>query len=304
MTTATLTLDNVLASAGLDWRADKVGLYTDSMDVVSTHRAIRRSDTGAILGVVGEGYEPVQNASMLDYLRDLTAHAPDLEVFKAGNIDGGRRVFIEARVPSLAIVLGDDITHFHFTLINGHAGNGAMSARGVYFRKTCTNRLAAQDRRAYEDRKGQLSLGVSFRHTRFVADRMTDVSHAFRRSLVEHEATLMAYKSLAAARSTPETLAAIILAAWPISKDDNGGEGERARTIRLDRTARIESIRRSPTCNVIGTAGSIFADLNAVTEYVDHHAMKDADKRFASAHFGGALEDAKARAYGAALALV
>ncbi len=295
---STLTLP-----AALDWAAEKVDLFTHTLDPVPTHRAIRRSDTGAILGVVGEGYTPVQNHDLMDYIADLSAHAPDLRIVGSGCIDNGRRVYIEAEVPTLAIVLGDDVTQFRFTITNGHAGNGAISARGVYFRTRCTNRLAAADRKTYNE-LNKLSIGTSFRHTRYVKDRMADVAHAFRRTMSEHEVTVMAYRALASKPSTEQTLASIIAAAWPVILDpDTKCEADRARAIRLNREETVKEIRRSPTCNVNGTAGTVFSDLQAVTEYVDHKSQKDDAKRFASANFGGAGEEAKERAWSAALAL-
>jgi hypothetical protein len=59
---------SMIAAAGLDWTVERHPLeavvereYQALRVPVPRHVANVRSDTGAVLGVVGEGYEPLQN---------------------------------------------------------------------------------------------------------------------------------------------------------------------------------------------------------------------------------------------------
>ena len=287
----------VLRLAGLDWEARRVGLYTSDMAVVDTHRAIVRSDTGAVLGVVGEGFEVLQNAEMLGYVRDLaTAAGVEMTVETAGALGAGETVWVLAKVPSLGFAVGKDEAECYFLAAQGHGGNRTLNLMPTTVRVVCQNtlRMAGQAGRS-------LSAGFAIKHTASLRDRMAVVRNAYAQAVRDHERTREAWTTLAGVPSRADSLERIVRGTWTVAKD----EGDRARQIRFEREAGIAAIRRSATCDVEGTAGTVFADLQAVTEWIDHNGgMKDNGRRFASTMLGGALDDAKGRAWEAALALV
>lgn len=292
-----LTDTNVAQAAGLDWNVEKVNLYTSDLMGVDSHRAIKRADSGAILGVVGKAYEPVQNADMFGWLRNV-AGVNAATVMRAGERDGGATVWALAQIPDLDISIGKDISQGQMLFTTSHDGGGAVRIQPFMLRQVCTNGLRMM---AAGTMKGTLSTGYSVRHTSGVHDSLRSIADAYARTLKDFSATREAYVAMAEKRASADTLAALINAAWPVKAEAD--ETERASTMRRNREFAINRIHRSYTCQVEGTAGSVFAALQAVTEYVDHDATKKDDSTFGSAYFG-AGDEAKGRAWGAALALV
>ncbi len=291
--------------AGLAWTVSKVDLFTADMVSVDTHRAIKRDDTGTIMGVVGKGYEIVQNADGFGWSRNV-AGINQAVVERAGERDGGRTTWMLLSIPGMELELGQDRSQGHILFTNSHDGGGSVKIQPYMLRLVCTNGLRMM---AGGSMSGTLSSGYSVRHTAGVHDALRSIANAYARTLRDFDATREAYQSLAQKRATADTLAAIIAAAFPIVKEGED-ETERARTIRRDRERAIDVIRRSATCQVEGTAGTVFADLNAVTEFIDHggsvgtrFTAKQEDARFGAAYFG-AGDEAKGRAWNAALALV
>jgi phage/plasmid-like protein (TIGR03299 family) len=301
---APLSDPRILEVAGLNWTAEKVGLWTETMETVETHRAIRRSDTGAILGVVGEGFQTLQNAEMLDYLRTV-GKDHEMTVETAGALGAGETVWCMARIPDMDfIVAGKDVIQSYFLIAQGHAGNRMLNIMPTTVRVVCQNtlRAATSNEKGRMGKANTLSAGYALRHTSGMRAGMDAIARVYQSAMADNARTQEAMRGLASVRSTADSLPAIVAAAWPVKADAD--ETQRAETIRLNRLSEIRAIRRSETCNVEGTAGTLFADFNAVTEWIDHESISDKAKRFVSSQFGGAMDDAKGRAWEAALALV
>src|SRR6266542_544208 len=76
---ATHSAAEMIAAAGLDWRVEQHPLeavvereYQSLRLPVPRHVANVRSDTRAVLGVVGEGYEPLQNRAAFAFCDAIT----------------------------------------------------------------------------------------------------------------------------------------------------------------------------------------------------------------------------------------
>ena len=92
-----LTGREAITAAGLGYTVDKVALMTDSLQMVKSHVATRRSDTGEILGVVGQNYKVVQNAEAFDFMDNLVAEG--LRYHTAGALGKGDRIWMLATLP-------------------------------------------------------------------------------------------------------------------------------------------------------------------------------------------------------------
>jgi hypothetical protein len=74
---------SMAAAAGLDWQVEQHPLeavvereYQSVRVRVPRHLANLRSDTRAVFGVVGEGYEPLQNAAAFAFCDAITDSGP------------------------------------------------------------------------------------------------------------------------------------------------------------------------------------------------------------------------------------
>lgn len=302
---------DVLRLAGLDWEARKVSLYDADMEVVASHRVVKRSDTGAHLGVVGEGFGLLQNADMLGFFRDV-AGASDMTVETAGALGDGGRVWALAKVPALGISIGNDQVNPYLLITNGHNGRHALRVLPTTVRVVCQNTLGMATSRKTGS---TLASGWTIRHDGDTAGALKDIARAYAQTRTDWETTGDALRFLASKPSTSDSLANIMAHAFPVKPYKLPGlpgadharkakeAAERAEARTKERAQRIAEIRASDTCNVDGTAGTLFADLQAVTEWLDHEGNTNRESRFASAVLEGERAEAKANAWDAAVAL-
>lgn len=304
----------LIRAAGLDWSADAVGLYTTAMDPVTTHKAIVRSDTKAQLGIVGAGYNALSNADLLAFFRDV-AGVRDFTVETAGALGKGETVWMLARIPGLELAKGDDISRGYMLIRNNHDGQSSARIVPTMVRVVCANTMAMaqseENQRRGRHGRNTLSGGWCVRHTSGIKTALADIADAYARTLNDYETTRAAFSALTGKPLSSAAFDKMMLAAFAANPKESGEESERSKTIAKNRSDRIHAILASATCNVSGTAGTLWAGLNAITEYVDHDARtrsigneSDAAQRFASSCFDGAGSKAKAAAWEAALALV
>lgn len=297
-----LTDPEIAKAAGLAWAPEVVGLYRQDMEVVAEHKAIVRSDTRETLGIVGKGYVPLANDTLFGFFRAV-AGSSGMTVETAGALGRGERVWALARVPSLDLVLGQDASRGYLLISTSHDGSASVRIQPTLVRVVCQNTLRmAMGGRA---RRGTLTTGYSVRHTAGMDAAIRDIAQAYAQARTDWDATKDMVTTLASRTLTHAAFDAMMAAAF------KSGEGDRARALAENRAVKIRTILAGPTCNVQGTAGTLWAGLNAITEYIDHDAQtrvvaegSERENRFESAVLGGNGDRAKANALDAALALV
>ena len=297
--------------SGLNWAIDKVGLRTDDLAPIPGQFAIRRADTGRVLGIVGPDYVPLQNEAAFSFFSDL-AHAGQISFESAGSFQNGTITWVQCRLPDLLIRLGDDISETMLFISNGHIGNRALTIAPTSFRIVCQNtlRLAEAEHRAQRRSQPGLEVGWTVRHTRGMTAALADIRDAYARTLKSHAVTTQAYEFLAGKRMTERLKGAFFGRVFAAPAATGPDESERAKSIASNRRERLEAILASSTSTVRGTKGTAFALLNAATEYIDHErATRSADggdpeeSRLMSATFGSGA-DLKERAWGTIMELV
>src|SRR4051794_22166998 len=94
------------------------------------------------LGVVGTGYEPLQNEDHADFLNTLADQSG--AVFDtAGSLRGGRQVFITMKLPETLTVGGIDSIDLNIAALNLHDGSSAFRILITPVRVVCANTQAA-----------------------------------------------------------------------------------------------------------------------------------------------------------------
>src|SRR5215217_2692926 len=144
---ATQSAAEMIAAAGLDWRVEQHSLeavvereYQSARLPVPRHVANVRSDTRAVLGVVGEGYEPLQNAAAFAFCDAITA-AGRAQWIGAGSTRGGARVHALMRLDrevKIGGAEGEDVLPL-LCFRNGHDGGLAVTVSVAPFRLACLN---------------------------------------------------------------------------------------------------------------------------------------------------------------------
>jgi phage/plasmid-like protein (TIGR03299 family) len=304
-TTATDTVRAMLASKGLDWEVATQDLVlasdTESCDSLAECRAVParavvRRDTGAILGVVGLDYEPVQNWQKLAPALPLIEAGGTLA--RAGTLRGGRKVWVEIDVKVEGEVLRGDVVKHRLLIASSHDGSMSLRIQDQLVRLVCTNGMTSVETGA----------SVSLRHTATVHDRLAQMAQLVAAARMRFEGAMAQYRALASRRlSAVETVEYVRAVFAPPRTEarqltDGAPTGERVanRVIELVETGRGSGI--------YGVRGTAWGAYNAVTQYLTHDRGNDADRRTDSLWFGNgaslnrkALDMALALARGEAL---
>lgn len=143
------TVAGAIQLAGLDWEVEAWPLSATDGDrkvAVGTHVLNVRSDTKAPLGVVGEGYVPLQNTELGGFAEQLMGVGVRIE--SAGSLRGGKRVWMLCRTEEVVEFgrNGDDRVVPYILLANGHDGALAFTVQPT------TVRVAPTRGRPYQHR--------------------------------------------------------------------------------------------------------------------------------------------------------
>lgn len=164
VTNRVLNMKEALVESGLDWMVEKRPLFFpgkngDYHDSLEAFGIIRTTDE-KLLGVHGEGYNPIQNEESFEFCETLLQEGATYET--AGSLFGGKRIFITANLRSIDI-LGDSVNEF-LVLANSHDGTMPMTGMITPIRVVCNNtlRMAIANARRI----------VKIRHTKNAADRI------------------------------------------------------------------------------------------------------------------------------------
>ena len=112
-----------------------------TLPVPGAYATIRTNPfTGAseTLGVVGAGYQPLQNEEHARFL-NLLADESGATFDTAGSLRGGRQVFITMRLPRHLLVGGTDRVDLNIAALNSHDGSTAFRVLTTQVRVVCAN---------------------------------------------------------------------------------------------------------------------------------------------------------------------
>lgn len=241
-------------------------------------KVLHRSDTGAPLAVVSDGYNVVQPAEIMGFFSDLVALG-GFQLETAGALSYGRRVWALASVGEAAPVVDGDMVKPYLLLGTSYDGTMATVAKFTAIRVVCNNTITAAVSEA-DTEKGYLKNGIRVLHSeRFDADavrlQLGIVANQFERFLVQS-------RQLADVQMSFESADSFVLELLkPYHQGKTAVSDSRAykRIMKLFEGAAIGS-------DIDGVTGTRWGMLNAVTELVDHERGRSDNTRLESAWFG------------------
>jgi phage/plasmid-like protein (TIGR03299 family) len=92
------------------------------------------------LGIVGDGYKPIQNSELAEFCQALAKNGDKVQVETAGSIRHGAKVWFLLRGESFSVRKEDEIRPY-VCVANGHDGWTAMRATFTNVRVVCSNTL-------------------------------------------------------------------------------------------------------------------------------------------------------------------
>lgn len=269
-------IQGLMDKSKLNWTVKTTPLFTGEGVQVS-NKAIVREDTGAVLGVVGSRYTPVQNKAAFGFFNDFL-NTGSVELTNAGSIEGGKKIFIQAKILNTeASVTGNDTVTNYLTIGKAHNGSMALSVGFTPIRMFCANQLNVVNNAA-ESRM------LKFRHTPKIHENIEQVAAILNLAKQDFEATLEQYRYL----STQAVNSAAQLEEYV--KIVFSGDNYKA----------LELEGKSPSRQIITNVFELFEGgrgasktqntywkaYNAINEYLNHERGNSDQKRFDSISFG------------------
>lgn len=217
--------------------------------------------TGApeALGVVGAGYEPLQNEDHAEFLNNLADQSG--AVFDtAGSLRRGRQVFITMKLPDTLRVGGSDAVDLNIAALNSHDGSGAFRTLVTPVRVVCANTQAAA--------LASHTSSFSVRHTRNAKSAVTAARDALGLTFAYVEAFEDEAERLIQTTLSDSAFDALMEATFgPLDPDAS----ERVKQADTDRHETLSFLFHEADTQA-GIRGTAWAGYQAVVEYVDHYA--------------------------------
>lgn len=129
---------DALVYAGLDWRVEQEKVCTEDGVPIPGYKVNVRSTDHAPLGIVSDRYKVVQNEDDFQFTDDLLGEGVTYET--AGALQGGRKVWLLARMPQRYVIAGDEITPY-MVFMNSHDGSSGVKVAMTPIRVVCQNTL-------------------------------------------------------------------------------------------------------------------------------------------------------------------
>lgn len=279
----TMTAQEALTAAHLaDWNVRKVPLWADIRDdadyngkgaaalsvpnkyaTVFNNPVTRRITP---LGVVGNKYTPIQNEALTDFANALVDES-GAHYETAGSLYNYNRTFITLKLPKTMVLTGpngdQDVTDWYLALFNSHDGSSAMFGLITQVRVVCANTANWAIRGAQN--KFSVPHTAGWKANVEVARQTLGLSFEYQEAFqVEVERLLDTAFSVDDAKDFIEELVDL--------KKAEKSEHHLSASVKRQTEANtiLKLFVESPTIQGTPIAGTAYAALNAVTEYVDH----------------------------------
>ena len=258
------TIDEVLEQTGMNWIADQQELITAAGINVHSHKAIIREDNKSVLGIVGKGYEPVQNSTAFAFMDTLVQdHKATFEYLY--EIDGGSKTIVQARIGDSFEVREGDKVQSYLTMINSFNGTTPFTVYFTPIRLWCANQLGGSLKAAQNK--------VTLRHSKNIMGRAEEAFKILGKA--------NNYFKMFKDKSRELAQKAIDSKMVDNFLKDLMGEPESTR-----KENQFEDIINHIESGMGNNGSSLWDVYNGVTEWVDHSKIKNDNKRLASALVG------------------
>lgn len=257
-----------LAIADLDWSVRLAPITTitpNGVVEVDTHRATYRSDTGAVLGVVGADYQPHQPAELLELARlTIDAATTDAHVEVVGSLRAGRIVFLTIALPDDIDIAGD--VHLpRLVWVTSMDGTMATRAVSTYVRAVCANTIRASFRNA--------RTSWAARHTSSLTGRAADARSALQLMFATAETFRAEVEALTRQIVTTRQVEQVLAGIWP----DRPDATTRTRAGAARRRDAVSAMYRNDP-RVAGWHGTAYGLVQAASTWEQWNAPRRGDR--------------------------
>jgi len=256
-----LTSDDALTAAGLDWEV-KMGeslLRTPEGLLVPTGNMVTyRSDTNAPLGIVSEKYVALQNKDAFAFTDALLENDSDVRYDTAGALEGGKRIWLLAKMPNFDI-LGDEVESY-LCFTTSHDGSSSVRVVATDVRVCCNNTLTfalANAKRSW-----------SCVHRGTLTERLEEAKHTLFMAKKYNEELKKDAERLSKIKISPKVMQDYLNYMFEIKEDDDNITKRRAKNMIILRNNFMNAYNEDDLNN---HRGSAWALVNAASDFISHY---------------------------------
>ena len=267
-----LTPAQMLEAAGLNWLVEKIPAYAKvgGKNVKIGQSALVRSMDNAILDVVSDDWNPVQNEEAFEFFNEFVA-AGDMEMHTAGSLRDGQIICGLAKVnESFELFKGDKIDSY-LLFSNFHKYGYSTDVRFTPIRVVCNNTLT-------------LSLSSAVERMAKISHRKVFVAEDVKGMLGIAKDKLTKYKEMAqflgSKKAKEEDIVQYFTRIFPVS----GTNETKKKEVSKNAAMALDVLHNQPGAEY--AEGSWWQPFNAVTYLTDHLAGRTPDTRLTSAWYG------------------
>lgn len=277
------TTAEAIKLAGLDWdvKLEKIKLADETLQGHISHKAVVRADTGAILGVVGKDWRPLQNRDAFGFF-DSFIQSGQVTIETAGSLRGNKTVWVLAKISGMtAEAVKNDPIDRYVLLSHGHDGTMAVRTGFTDIRVVCNNTLSASF-------NSTASKMIRIRHNSKISQNLETIKSCMDIANSEFVANIELLKKLTKKDINQEDVKKFVKATFFDGKVLEGADSH-IRTVNAyndmvrNMTRLMETGMGSDIQGVKGTAYGLY---NAATEYLTHEAATSVENRLNSLWFG------------------
>jgi phage/plasmid-like protein (TIGR03299 family) len=244
--------------AHLDWNVSKLQLHNPRTNDLIPSFALVRDDTGKWINTVGGDYLPIQNVQCFDFV-DALVESKQAHYVSAGALQGGKIVWCLAGVDQADFEPLPGDKYKTYLLFTDYRGQKQATCKISTVRVVCNNTL-------------QMALSgggdtMRFRHTSKVAEKLDEAKKLTLGVQGDVKKLAEKMKQLAEIKLDKKSFETIIASLFPSAVST---EKPSARALNQAAAVAQTFQHNDGSKAVKGTAGTAYAMLQAVTNWVDH----------------------------------
>jgi phage/plasmid-like protein (TIGR03299 family) len=260
--------------ADLAWDVQFVPLQTADTQAKVSHRGVRRTSDGRILGVVGPRFAALQNRDAFAWFQPFL-DAGEAALHTAGSLLGGSRVWVLAKLnrDPLVVAQGDEVEKY-ILLSHGHDGSLAVRCGFTPIRVVCQNTLSM----AHGSDASKL---IRIKHTKDVLENLANVREVMNLANQEFEATAEQYRLLARSSINQADLRRYVKQVFQV---EEGQEGSTRLKNVMEEIVRLAEAGRGN--ELPSVSGTLWTAYNGVSEWLGYQRGNSQGNRLNSLWFG------------------
>lgn len=254
-----ITSAEAIIKAGLDWEVQLRTPYIldplGSPIEIDDYKSVVRITDNKPLSIVGGRYTPVQNKDAFGFFDSVVGEKRAI-YHTAGSLDGGRKVWILAKLPDDIIVRlnsAEDKTEPFLLFTNSHDGTSAVRMLFTPIQVVCQNTL---------NMALSKSGGVNIRHTQKVHNKIKQAQEILGFAIKYYEGFSEVAQTMANIKVTSDNFDKFLNELFGIDEE------KETATRTENMISQVKDIHEKGT--VKSFSGTVWGIYNSVTEFADH----------------------------------